>query len=116
MKKILGWIILILGVTAILWGLWTSIDIFTGQRPVYEVFEYEEDNSGQEDTLGQGIETEEDIGRLIKQQISEIFPPATLFKFFNLAAWGIFMMILVLTGGKLAAIGTNLIKKEDGSD
>jgi uncharacterized membrane protein YiaA len=109
MKKILGWIILILGIGAIIWGLWTSIDIFTGQRATYEVFKYTpiENNSLQKGN------TEENIENIIREQISNMFPPEVLFKFFNLVAWGIFMMILITAGGKLANIGIGLIKEKE---
>jgi hypothetical protein len=109
MNKIFGWIILIIGIGAIIWGLWTSIDIFTDQRPAYEVFNYEpiENNTFQED------DPEKNIENAIREQISNIFPPEVLFKFFNLAAWGIFMMILIMAGGKLASIGIVLIKEKE---
>jgi len=38
MKKIFGWVLLVIGVLIITWGIWTSFEIFTSQRPVYEVF------------------------------------------------------------------------------
>ncbi len=113
MKKILGWIILTIGIASIVWGLWASIDIFTAQRPVYEVFKYQPDqDNGQASDSIQGVPTEEDVGRLIKEQIEAMLPPTVIFKFFNLAAWGIFMMILILSGGKLAGIGISLLREE----
>ena len=114
MKKIFGWIILIIGILVIVWGIWTSYQIFTGQMPVYEVFTSEASNSTS--LTGSGINLnlpmEQQIQQLVKDQIGQIFPQETLFKFFNLSAWWIFMMILMLGGGKLAGIGINLLKKE----
>jgi len=114
MKKIFGWVILIIGILIIVWGIWTSYQIFTGQIPVYEVFTPETSNgaslTGSEINLN--LPMEQQMQQLIKDQIGQIFPQETLFKFFNLSAWWIFMMILMLGGGKLASIGINLLKKE----
>jgi len=114
MKKIFGWIILVIGILIIVWGLWTSYQIFTGQMPVYEVFTPEASDGTS--LTGSGINLnlpmEQQIQQLIKDQIGQIFPQETLFKFFNLSTWWIFMMIVMLGGGKLAGIGINLLKKE----
>jgi len=114
MKKIFGWVILIIGILIIVWGIWTSYQIFTGQIPVYEVFIPEASNGTS--LTGGGINLnlpmEQQMQQIIKDQIGQILPQETLFKFFNLGAWWIFMMILMLGGGKLASIGINLLKKE----
>jgi len=114
MKRIFGWIILIIGILIIIWGIWTSYQIFTGQMPVYEVFTPEANNGTS--LTGGGINLnlpmEQQVQQLIKDQIGQILPQELLFKFFNLSAWWIFMMILMFGGGKLASIGINLLKKE----
>ena len=114
MKKIFGWVILTIGILIIVWGLWTSYQIFTGQMPVYEVFTPKASNgtslTGSEINLN--LPMEQQIQQLIKDQIGQILPQESLFKIFNLSAWWIFMMILMLGGGKLASIGINLLKKE----
>lgn len=114
MKKIFGWIILIIGILIIVWGIWTSYQIFTGQIPVYEVFTAETSNDASlaKDKINLNLPMEQQMQEIIKDQIGQIFPQETLFKFFNLSAWWIFMMILMLGGGKLANIGINLLKGE----
>lgn len=114
MKKIFGWIILIIGILIIVWGIWTSYQIFTGEIPVYEVFTAEtgKDTSLAKDKINLNLPIEQQMQEIIKDQIGQILPQETLFKFFNLSAWWIFMMILMLGGGKLAIIGINLLKEE----
>jgi hypothetical protein len=114
MKKIFGWIILIIGILVIVWGIWTSYQIFTGQIPVYEVFTSEtiEGTSLADTKINLNLPMEEQIQQIIKDQIGQIIPQESMFKFFNLGAWWIFMMILMLGGGKLAIIGVNLLKGE----
>jgi hypothetical protein len=114
MKKIFGWIILIIGILVIVWGIWTSYQIFTGQIPVYEVFTSEtiEGTSSADTKINLNLPMEQQIQQIAKDQIGQILPQESMFKFFNLGAWWIFMMILMLGGGKLAIIGVNLLKVE----
>jgi len=112
MKKIFGWILLVIGVLIIVWGIWTSFQIFTAQKPVYEIFEVP---TAQESFLGKekggiGAEVQEQMQQVIKEQFKEMFPPEFLVKILNLSAWWIFMMILILGGGKLAVLGITLLK------
>jgi len=115
MKKIFGWIILIIGILIIVWGIWTSYQIFTGQIPVYEVFTSKtaEEASLSKTNINLNLPLEQQMQEIIKDQISKILPQEMLFKFFNLGAWWIFMMIIILGGGKLANIGINLLKEEE---
>ncbi len=114
MKKIFGWIILIIGILIIVWGIWTSYQIFTGQMPIYEIFTSEtiEGTSLTEGKINLNLPIEQQMQQIIKDQISQMLPQELMFKFFNLGAWWIFMMILMLGGGKLASIGINLLKGE----
>lgn len=114
MKKIFGWVILIIGILIIVWGLWTSYQIFTGEIPIYEVFTPEtiEETSLTKDKINFDLPIEQQIQGIIKDQIGQILPQELLFRFFNLGAWWIFMMILMLGGGKLAGIGINLLKEQ----
>lgn len=115
MKRIFGWVILIIGILIIVWGLWTSYQIFTGEIPVYEVFipETIKETSLVKDKINFDLPLEQQMQQIIKDQIGQILPQELLFRFFNLGAWWIFMMILMLGGGKLASIGINLLKKEE---
>jgi len=103
-RKISGWTLLTIGVLIIIWGIWTSFEIFTSQRPVYEVFKLPttQEVSLRKETGG--------IEQVIIEQFKEMFPPDFLVKLLNLSAWWIFMMILMLGGGKLAALGITLLK------
>jgi len=49
-KKIFGWILLILGVLIILWGIWSSYQIFNNQKPVPEIFAIEQGLVSEEET------------------------------------------------------------------
>ena len=112
MKKIFGWILLTIGVLIIVWGIWTSFQIFTAQKPVYEIFKVPtaQESFLEKEKGGIGAEVQEQMQQVIKEQFKEMFPPEFLVKILNLSAWWIFMMILILGGGKLAVLGITLLK------
>jgi len=112
MKKIFGWILLVIGVLIIVWGIWTSFQIFTAQKPVYEIFKVPtaQESFLEKEKGGIGAEVQEQMQQMIKEQFKEMFPPEFLVKILNLSAWWIFMMILILGGGKLAVLGITLLK------
>ena len=111
-RKISGWTLLAIGVLIIIWGIWTSFEIFTAQRPVYEIFKV---STAQEVSLRKetgSIETQmqEQMQQVIIEQFKEMFPPDFLIKLLNLMSWSIFAIILFMGGEKLAVIGIRLLK------
>ena len=112
MKKTFGWVLLVIGVLIITWGIWTSFEIFTAQRPVYEIFKLPTTQDVSLKKEGGSIETEmqEQMQQIIKEQFKEMFPPEFLIKLLNLMGWSIFAIILFMGGEKLAVIGIRLLK------
>lgn len=112
MKKIFGWTLLTIGVLIITWGIWTSFEIFTAQRPVYEIFKLPttQDVSFKKGEGSLETQTQEQMQQIIKEQFKEMFPPEFLIKLLNLMSWSIFAIILFMGGEKLAVIGIRLLK------
>ena len=112
MKKIFGWTLLVIGVLIIIWVIWTSFEIFTAQRPAYEIFKLSttQDISLKKDGGNLEIQIQEQMQQIIKEQFKEMFPPEFLIKLFNLMSWSIFAIILFMGGEKLAVIGIRLLK------
>lgn len=108
MKKVVGWFLLILGVLMIIWGIWSSFEIFTAKKPPYEIFKAPETEevSLKQEKGG----PEEQMQQVIKEQLGEMLPPDFLPQLFNLIAWSIFMGILVFAAGKLSILGINFLK------
>ena len=110
-KKIFGWILLILGVLIILWGIWSSYQIFNNQKPVPEIFAIEQGLVSEEETAKDSqTEMSQQIQQAIGQQLTQMFPPGFISKILNLISWSIFMFILVMGGGKISTLGTQLLK------
>lgn len=107
MKRIIGFILLILGVLMIIWGIWNSYQIFSARSAVPEIFKLEE--SPEKSTVPLGEKTEEQVQQIIKEQFEGMMPPEFLPKLFNLISWSIFMFILFYAGGKLSSLGIKLL-------
>lgn len=102
MRVIFGIILISLGVLLILGGVWESYNIFSAKKDVPQIFKLE-----QEETKGTGIED------AISEQIGKVIPKGDIQRMLNMAAWAMFMFILIIAGGKLSSIGIKLMRKND---
>ena len=112
-KKIVGWVILSLGLITIFWSLYTSFLIFTGRTNPPELFQAEE-----VDPLPKRAEMpmtqealEQEMERLIGEQISGLIPEGAIPDILNLMAWSIMTGIMIFGGSRLAEIGIKLLKE-----
>ena len=132
MKTIAGWLLLLVGLTIMLWGLYSSFNIFTAKTEVTELFKMEEQGeavslfnreaitaskaSGSKaqktPARGQDIQSQMEamMGEQIKEQLNQILPPNFLPTLFNLIAWSIFAGILILGGAQVSGIGIKLLR------
>lgn len=121
-NKIIGYVFLFLGVIIILWGLWFSYGIFTGEKPLPELFKIDvsKDAPKKEVSLPQGTgineQMQNQISSLLQSQLGNLIAGDSMNKILNLTAWSIFMAILVLACGKISLIGVQLIKAEPKKD
>ncbi|MDD5433338.1 MAG: hypothetical protein PHE77_01620 [Candidatus Pacebacteria bacterium] len=113
-NKIIGYLFLFLGVIIILWGLWFSYGIFTGQKPAPELFgkgnAVEIDLSKIVPELGS--QEQNQLNTILQGQLAGLLAGDSMNKIFNLTAWSIFMAILILACGKISAIGIQLIRAD----
>jgi hypothetical protein len=102
--KILGLILLAVGLVLICWTLYSSYNIFTGKAAAPEIFTAPEEASFQPEQM-----TEE---QAMQQQLREAFPidVDVLPRMLNLAVWGILAFILIFGGGQIAGTGIKLMK------
>ncbi|MBU3964682.1 hypothetical protein KJ591_00180 [Patescibacteria group bacterium] len=112
-NKIIGIILLILGLLIISWGLYSSYNIFKGNQALPQVFRSDEIDFGLDKDGSLSTTSAQDIQKQVEQTISDqltkIFPPGILFKLMNLISWSIFAWILILGGGKIAGLGIKLM-------
>lgn len=106
MKKIIGLILIFLGIVLIIWGIWQSYNIFTGKKEAPEIFKYSMENQ----TSVSGKLLEDQIQKAIKDQLSAVLPADSVPKILNLVSWSIFMAILVMASAKISLIGIKLFQ------
>ena len=117
LKKITGWALLIAGLIIIFWVLYSSFKIFTAKTTAPEIFKVTEKK---EQLLPEEIKTtpsspeelQNEMKKIIEEQMKEIIPSEFLTKLLNLLSWSIFTGILIFGGSKISGIGIRLIRED----
>ncbi len=110
-NKILGYVLLAVGLVIIGWVLWQSYNIFTARVQAPLVFKTpapQQSASSDSKSLEQQLQAQ--MNQAIQKQLGQIIAPDSITKILNLIAWSIFAWILIMTGGAIAGIGVKLIK------
>lgn len=113
--KIFGWVLLIGGAGIIILTLFSSYNIFTGKAAAPEIFKFEKKEI-QSSTLRNGkiptnsAELQQEIQKLIADQLLGILPLDVLPKALNLFVFSMLAGILILGGAQIAGLGIRLVK------
>ncbi len=110
--KIFGWVLLIVGILIIFWALYTSHGIFTGKSVPPQLFEAEERVSIEknENPMTQE-ELEQEMERLMGEQLASMVPEGAVSDILNLMAWSIMAGIMIFGGARLSELGIKMIKE-----
>lgn len=114
LQNLIGWILLLAGMAAIVWTVFTSYNIFTAKASAPEIFKIEKEI---QTTGGTGkipttqAELQREMENLIGEQLKGLLPVDTLPKLLNLISWSIFAGILILAGAQTSGLGIKLIRK-----
>ena len=106
-KKILGLILLFVGLTIILYSLYSSFNIFTAKTSAPEIFKTEETTLSQK---GGTQDIQAQLEKAIGEQLKGMLPVDSLPTLLNLVAWSIFAGILIFGGAQISSLGIKLIK------
>jgi len=119
-KKIFGIFLLIFGLLIIMWGLYSSYNIFNGKKEPPAVFKIEKNISSLQKTEEGLNETDfqnlkpaqaaKELQKMLAQEIIKAMPFDLFVKLLNLIAWSIFCGLLFWAGAKIAGIGAALLK------
>jgi len=115
-KKIVGWLLLIAGLTIISYSLLASFNIFSGENPAPEIFSISAEPATPSplSQSQQGAFSIQDVQnqmrKIIREQLKEFIPSDFLPTLFNLISWSIFAGILIFAGSQIAGLGIKLIK------
>jgi hypothetical protein len=110
-KKIIGWVLLVSGLIIIFSDLYSSVNIFTARTSPPSVFK-EIALNGSAVNPSSSVLSQEDLQKMMAEQLSKMIPQNYIFKLMNLTSWSIFAWILVLIGGKVSSIGVSLLREK----
>jgi hypothetical protein len=102
-NKIIGYILLVVGVLLIILPLWQTFNIFTGKAMPAQVFAKPVSL-----TVNQNVSAL-DIQGQIQNALIKILPIDFIDNTLNLATWLLLGWILIYGGGKIAEIGVKLL-------
>jgi len=101
-NKILGLILLIVGLCLILLGLYNAYNIFQGRSVLPQVF--------QDYSIEEIDGVQDEMQAILDSQLEKVIPAGSLLKLLNLISWSIFTWLVFLGGFKIAMIGVRLMK------
>ena len=112
-KKIIGWVLVAVGLVIVFSTLYYTYNIFTGETEPIKIFKTPESEVSLEEQKGTPTTPEEmqkAMEQMVAKQISNMIPAEFLSKLLNIIAFSIFAGILILGGGKVASIGISMLK------
>jgi len=107
LTKLLGLLLLILGLAIIFYTIFNSYQIFTNKMPVPEMFEL---TPVKADTDSNVFNQEAQFEKIIGSQLQQMLPANSISKIFNLFSWSVFAGILIFAGSQIANLGVKLLK------
>jgi hypothetical protein len=110
-NKIIGLILLVVGLGIIFYGLHSSFNVFTAKTEPPTIFSFQ---AAKIEEIKKEAKTPEELQTemakdVLAEQFREMIPADYLQKTFNLVAWSIFIGILILIGSNIAGLGTKLL-------
>ena len=113
--KIFGWVLLAFGLAIIIWALYSSYNIFTGKSSAPEFFNIEkmvtQAPPSQKGKLPLSPEAfQQEIGKMIGEQLKGILLLDTLPKILNLFVWSTLVWILIFGGAQISGLGIKLLR------
>ncbi len=109
LTKIIGYILLLLGLGIIIFTAYSSYQIFTGKSQVPQIFYSSSKTASQNQTIQNQIEN------ALQNQLNNIIPASSISQIMNLISWAILAAILIFAGGHISGLGIKLlgVKKEE---
>ena len=108
-NKILGYILLFVGLAIIFWTLYNSYNIFTAKVTAPEIFKVSEtEDVSSSKSKAQDLQAQ--MEETIREQFKNMLPPDMLPNLLNLVSWSVIAGILIFSGSSISNIGIKLIK------
>ncbi|MFH0792114.1 MAG: hypothetical protein V1905_02780 [bacterium] len=109
--RLVGFILIVIGILVILYALWSSYELFTGKKPAPVIFSVPQQQNTKTDSGGIGlgsISTDIIVKELTKGLITAT-PNEYPSIMFNMLSWSVSAFIMIFGGSQLAKIGIGLL-------
>ncbi len=112
-NKVIGYILLAVGLIVIGWTLFASYDIFTGKASAPKIFlEYTKESPTTKNTQ----DPQKLMEQAISNQLGNLLPTDSIPQILNLVIWSMLAGILILGGSQIASLGIRLVAIKDNSN
>ncbi|UMX47394.1 MAG: hypothetical protein L7H18_03005 [Candidatus Nealsonbacteria bacterium DGGOD1a] len=114
-KKIIGWVLLAVGLAVIAWTVNTSYRYFTAKADFPPVFNFGENRgtakSQSPDTANLNVEAQMQLAmsQATQEAVANLLPAQEIAKLLNVIVWSMFAAFMVYAGFKIAEIGIKII-------
>ena len=110
-NKIIGLVLLFLGLLIILYPLYQSYNIFTAKTAAPQIFKVSTPIVPEAETPKKTSAPQQEIEKMLGEQFQKLMPPTDFLpKIMNLISWSIFVTLLLLGGSKISTLGIKLMK------
>ena len=110
-NKILGYVLLVTGLSLIIFTLYQSYNIFINNFPPPLMFKAEiSKQSPKTNSVGGLQDLQKQLNEEISKQISQVIPADAFPKILNLLSWSILAGIFIFGGGQIAGLGIKMIR------
>jgi hypothetical protein len=108
-RQFLAWILIVIGLFIVFWDISTSYYYFSAQKEFPKVFLDTQSSATSDAVTGNAIQDQ--IGSIVKDQISQMIPENTVTQLLNMTSWIMFASFLLWAGGKIVGMGSDFLKK-----
>ena len=111
-NKIIGFVLLGVGLAIIFYSLFSSYLIFTGSNEAPAIFAEQEQGDTKAPSFSAGSleDLQNQIPDLLGEQLEGFLPAGTFPQMLNLAVWSMFASLLLFGGSLVAGIGVKLLR------
>ncbi len=112
-KKIIGWLLLAIGLVLISYILYSSFNIFTGNKEAPSLFKASQEVkvTNNSETTSPNEVAQFEMEKIIKEQLQSILPSNLITKFLNLISWTFLAGIFIFGGSKISLLGISLLEQ-----
>jgi len=107
--KIIGWLVFLFGISIMVFTIYNTYNIFTGESPAPQIIAFNIENS-KTPTEGGVLTGQDQITQMISQQLGNLLPLDSLPLILNLIVWTIGAGVLIFGGAQISGLGIKLMK------